>query len=35
LVLSSPTLLHVAHFSSYGPDDGHSLTETFCPIELI
>ena len=27
--------LRVAHSSSCGPDDGHELTETFCPIEYI
>ena len=28
-------MLHVAHSSSCGPDDGHQLTETCCPIEFI
>ena len=27
--------LYVAHSSSCGPDDGHQLTETCCPIEFI
>ena len=27
--------LHVAYSSSCGSDDGHELTETFCPIEFI
>ena len=27
--------LHVAHSGSCGPDDGHQLTETYCPIEFI
>jgi hypothetical protein len=27
--------LHIAHFSSYGPDDGQRKNETCCPNELV
>jgi hypothetical protein len=28
-------MLHIAHFSSQGPDDGQRKTETCCPDELV
>ena len=28
-------MLHIAYFSSEGPDDGQSKTETCCPNELV